>query len=184
MKVFSLEHQEIIFDLPKNSDVPLATLFFREVIEHTFEKNGLGDEKQMIEDEIQEKKERLLEAIQTQGQAHYLILGKLEDEIICSIGIGKTGYLIEKCTKGEILDTPEICTVFVKPAFQAKGISAHLFELALEELKRRGHTQFCMDSGYKTAQKIWRKKLGEPSYFIKDFWAEGSHHMIWCCPVQ
>src|SRR5699024_8900176 len=33
--------------------------------------------------------------------------------------------------------------------------------------------EFCMDSGYSNAQKIWRKRFGEPEYFLENYWAEG-----------
>ena len=46
-------------------------------------------------------------------------------------------------------------------------------------LRDKGINQFCLDSGYSNAQKIWRKKFGEPDYFIKDYWGEDRHHLIW-----
>lgn len=179
MKSFTLENQQVNFGPPGREDFEALMAFFQEVIAHTFAKNGLGDEEAMIAEEIEDKREKLLEAIDTGGKAHCLIIGKLNDRIICSIGIGKTGNLIESCTKGELVGVPEICTVFVKPEFQAKGLSGHLLNLALGELRSRGQEAYCLDSGYKTAQKIWTKKLGTPTYVIKDYWEEGNDHMIW-----
>lgn len=39
--------------------------------------------------------------------------------------------------------------------------------------------EFCLDSGYTNAQKVWKKKFGEPDYLLKDYWGEGFDHMIW-----
>jgi hypothetical protein len=46
-------------------------------------------------------------------------------------------------------------------------------------LINKGINEFCPDSGYPNAQKIWRKKLGEPDYLLKDYWGPGHDHMIW-----
>ena len=37
-------------------------------------------------------------------------------------------------------------------------------------LLNKGLTEFCLDSGYSRAQKIWKKKLGEPDYVLQDHW--------------
>ncbi|WP_317911749.1 hypothetical protein [Clostridioides difficile] len=49
----------------------------------------------------------------------------------------------------------------------------------IQELQCKGIKEFCMDSGYSNAQKIWRKRFGEPEYFLENYWAEGQHHLIW-----
>lgn len=46
-------------------------------------------------------------------------------------------------------------------------------------LRNKGIEEFCLDSGYTSAQKIWKKKFGEPDYLLKDFWGAGYDHMIW-----
>jgi hypothetical protein len=51
-------------------------------------------------------------------------------------------------------------------------------------LQNRGIEEFCLDSGYLSAQKIWRKKFGEPDYLLKDYWGEGYNHMIWRIKVR
>ena len=52
------------------------------------------------------------------------------------------------------------------------------------ELKRRGMEEFCLDSGYKSAQKIWLNKFGTPEYCLKDYWAKGFDHMIWRVKIE
>jgi hypothetical protein len=46
-------------------------------------------------------------------------------------------------------------------------------------LKSKGIEEFCLDSGYKIAQTIWKKKFGEPVYLLEDYWDKGNDHMIW-----
>ncbi len=43
----------------------------------------------------------------------------------------------------------------------------------------KGVNDFTLDSGYPTAQKVWRKMFGEPTYLMKDKWGEGFDHFIW-----
>lgn len=59
------------------------------------------------------------------------------------------------------------------------GIGNLLLNAMIQELQCKGIKEFCMDSGYSNAQKIWRKRFGEPEYFLENYWAEGQHHLIW-----
>lgn len=46
-------------------------------------------------------------------------------------------------------------------------------------LLARGEDSFCLDSGYKSAQAIWTRKIGKAEYVDKDKWGEGNPHMVW-----
>ena len=59
-----------------------------------------------------------------------------------------------------------------------------MFNAIFEELHRKGIKEFCFDSGYKSAQKIWMNKFGKPEYHLKDFWGKGEDHMVWRVNVQ
>ncbi|MDY2948132.1 MAG: type I restriction enzyme HsdR N-terminal domain-containing protein, partial [Mannheimia varigena] len=48
----------------------------------------------------------------------------------------------------------------------ACGIGNLLLNAMIQELQCKGIKEFCMDSGYSNAQKIWRKRFGEPEYFL------------------
>jgi GNAT superfamily N-acetyltransferase len=72
----------------------------------------------------------------------------------------------------------------VLPEFQNRGIGSQLISTLIEELHRNGIERFCLDSGYKRAQKKWVHKFGEPYMIVKDYWGEGSDHIIWLCSVQ
>ncbi|KAF0822419.1 Acetyltransferase [Cytobacillus firmus] len=44
----------------------------------------------------------------------------------------------------------------------------------------KGVEEFCLDSGYRQSQKIWKKKFGEPEYLLKDYWGKGLiAHSLW-----
>ena len=51
-------------------------------------------------------------------------------------------------------------------------------------LQHRGIEEFCLDSGYIRAQKIWKKKFGDPDYLLKNYWDEGYDHMVWRIKVN
>ncbi len=65
------------------------------------------------------------------------------------------------------------------PDYQRQGIGNQLLAEMYLTLKNAGIEEFCLDSGYSSAQKIWQKKFGEPDYLLKDYWGDGAHHMIW-----
>ena len=62
---------------------------------------------------------------------------------------------------------------------QRRGIGSLLLNLMICPLQARGIGEFCPDSGYKEAQKVWKKRLGEPNYVLRDYWGEGFDHLIW-----
>jgi hypothetical protein len=52
------------------------------------------------------------------------------------------------------------------------------------ELEKKGIEEFCLDSGYKSAQKIWINKFGNPQYHLKDYWGKDADHMVWRIQVK
>jgi GNAT superfamily N-acetyltransferase len=73
----------------------------------------------------------------------------------------------------------EVGTVFVHPDYQKQGIGNLLLNVMVLTFQNKGIEEFCLDSGYTNAQKIWKKKFGEPDYLLEYFWGKGYHHMIW-----
>ncbi len=102
-----------------------------------------------------------------------------DDEFIGSIEYGPVSDLIRTCTNEALKDLVEVGTVFVHPGYQGKGIGNSLLNAMFLSLKKKGMEEFCLDSGYDNAQKIWKKKFGEPDYLFKDYWGEGLDHLIW-----
>ena len=92
--------------------------------------------------------------------------------------------LVKQCTENALEGYLEMGTVFVHPEFQGKGVGKQLVHRLFLELDLKKIKEICFDSGYPSAQKIWSRLFGVPEYFLKDFWSEGSHHMIWKVDVK
>lgn len=153
--------------------------FYRFVITHTFEKEGIAHLKDDIEREIETKKKYLEDAILYNGKKRYFLLAIVENQIIGSIEYGPVSPLIVKETNEEYQHLPEVGSLYVHPNYQKQGIGSKLLQGIFQVLKSKGIKEFCFDSGYKEAQQMWTNKFGNPNIFLKDYWGEGEHHMIW-----
>lgn len=169
---------------PKLEDEELINEFFEIAIRDTFERNGISDLADTIAEEIKDKRRRLNQDIESDGKNRYFLIAKEDEKIVGSIEYGPSNDLIISCTNGELKDLVEIGTVFVHPNYQKKGIGSKLLNLIFKELKGNSIKEFCFDSGYKTAQKIWNKKFGNPEYHLKNYWGEGADHMVWRISVE
>jgi len=164
---------------PGLGDIEELNRFFANVITDTFAKEGLADMVYEIEKEIEDKKIRLNQDIESNGEKRYFLIALDSGKIIGTIEYGPVSELIINCTNGELKDVGEVATVFVDPAYQNKGIGTLMLNMIYLTLMNRNIKEFCLDSGYTRAQKIWKKKFGEPDYLLKDYWGEGYDHMIW-----
>jgi len=164
---------------PRTGDVEELHRFFRTVITDTFIKEGIGHLLQDMENEIETKKTYLERDLGSDGVKRYFLLALLDGEIIGSIEYGPASELISKCTNNEMKNLNEVGTVFVLSDYQAKGVGNMLLNEMYRTLRDRGMEEFCLDSGYTKAQKIWKKKFGEPNYLLEDYWGEGYPQMIW-----
>lgn len=54
-----------------------------------------------------------------------------------------------------------------------------LIHAMIAHLAEQGVDRFCLDSGYKRAQKMWLRKFGAPYMVVQDYWGPGSDHLIW-----
>ncbi|MBS4207338.1 GNAT family N-acetyltransferase [Bacillus sp. FJAT-50079] len=158
--------------------------FFRIVITDTFLKEGIEDMLDDIEEEIKVKKNALKRDLDSEGEERYFLIALDGQKIIGSIEYGPVSSLINHCTDHALKQLKEVGTVFVHPTYQRQGIGNQLLDRMYSTLKRKGIEEFCLDSGYKHAQKIWKKKFGEPDYLLKDYWGEDFHHMIWRIKVN
>ena len=127
---------------------------------------------------IEDKRKCLNQDIESNGENRYFLIASIDDIIAGSIEYGPSNDLIITCTNGELKDLVEIGTVFVNPKYQRKGIGNLMLIHIFNELKNKGIMEFCLDSGYKSAQSIWINKFGEPEYYLKDYWGECADHMI------
>lgn len=58
-----------------------------------------------------------------------------------------------------------------------------MIEEMISYLEKRGIKEFCLDSGYKDAQKRWCRKFGNPYKIVKDYWGTGIDNMVWICKI-
>lgn len=164
---------------PKFEDIELINEFFEIVIKDTFEKNDISDLINIIEEEIKDKRRCLNQDIESDGKNRYFLIAKEDDKIVGSIEYGPSNELINSCTNGKLKEIVEIGTVFVHPDYQNKGIGSRMLNLIFIELEKNSIKEFCLDSGYKSAQKTWINKFGNPEYHFKDYWGEDADHMVW-----
>jgi GNAT superfamily N-acetyltransferase len=164
---------------PRTEDIEELHQFFRIVITDTFASEGLSDLIDDIEAEIDCKKKYLKLDLNSKGERRYFLIALAGNKIIGTIEYGHASKLIRDCTNGKLGHVVEVGTVFVHPEFQRQGIGSKLLAEMIHTLKARGIVEFCLDSGYKNAQTIWKKKYGEPNYLLRDYWGQGQDHMIW-----
>lgn len=164
---------------PVPEDIEQLNEFFKTVIIDTFNKEGIGDLLDDIHEEIESKKKYLISDFESNGLKRYFLIAIYNDQIIGSIEFGPVSDLIKKCTNNAYNDLFEVGTVFVHPKYQGNGVGNLLLKAIVRSLKRDGIKEFCLDCGYNRSQKYWKKKFGEPDYWLKDYWGKGQDHMIW-----
>lgn len=153
--------------------------FFQLAITDTFIKEGIDKNTYDLNDEIQTKKKYLQLDLESDGKQRFFLIAELDGNVVGTIEYGKSSNLISSCTNGELDHLVELGTVFVRPDLQNQGVGSLLIKSMEEEMLERGIEEFCLDSGYSNAQKIWIKKFGKPTYLLQNYWGEGMHHMIW-----
>ncbi|WP_404447641.1 GNAT family N-acetyltransferase [Sutcliffiella horikoshii] len=164
---------------PRTEDINELHKFFKTVIIDTFNKEGIGDQLDDLQAEIESKRAYLTEDLASDGKNRFFLLALVREKIIGTIEYGAASDLICKCTDNAIKELHEVGTVFVHPDYQRMGVGNLLLENMYRTLRDKGISEFCLDSGYARAQNIWKKKFGEPAYLLEDYWGEGYHHMIW-----
>ena len=164
---------------PKKEDSQELNDFFKNVIIDTFAREGITNMDDDINSEIETKAIYLNRDLESNGENRYFLIALIEDKIIGSIEYGESSELIDNCTEGALKEIVELGTVFVHPDYQRQGVGNLLLNEMYNAFKEKGIKEFCLDSGYSNAQKIWISKFGEPNYLFKNFWSKGNDHMIW-----
>ena len=165
------------------ADIKSTFRVFETSIPDAFEKEGFGLSKEIIHREIEHKKHLLDASLDTMDSNIYFINAKLEETVVGTISFGPCGEDIEKCTENQLDDVGELGSLFVLPPYQGQGVGSALINAMVAHLYKQGLDQFCLDSGYKRAQKRWLRKFGEPYKVVKDYWGPDIDHMIWLCKV-
>ncbi|WP_458462588.1 GNAT family N-acetyltransferase [Paenibacillus sp.] len=178
---------KITIDLLTLSDANGAYQVFETTIPAAFDQEGIGSLLDDIQDEIGHKKAMIHTALQAEDYIEasvFFLVAKMGDVIVGTISYGPCGEEIRECTDNRLNDIGELGSLYVLPEVQGQGIGSALILALVTELQRRGIKQFCLDSGYRIAQKKWQRKFGEPYVVAKNYWGEGTDHMIWLCEVQ
>ncbi|MCH4886123.1 GNAT family N-acetyltransferase [Acidaminobacter sp. JC074] len=162
---------------PVIDDLNDLETFFLLVIKDTYEKEGLGHLEEDISNEVNEKMNFIKEDIEGKADNRYFLLSIKDDKIVGSAAYGPSGHLIYDHMP-ELKDVLELGSVLVDPNYQGQGIGSDLVSAILTQLKTF-KSDFCLDSGYTIAKKIWTKRFGQPSKVLKDFWGPGYDHYIW-----
>ena len=133
--------------------------FSQLAITDTFLKEGIDKNTYDLEDEIETKKKYLQLDLDSNGIQRYFLIAELDGNIVGTIEYGKSSDLISSCTNGELGHLVELGTAFVKPDLQNQGIGSLLLRAMDDKMLERGIVEYCLDSGYSNAQKIWTKKF-------------------------
>ncbi|WP_410513133.1 GNAT family N-acetyltransferase [Paenibacillus sp. BR2-3] len=168
---------------PTQSDMASACNLFEASISDAFEKEGLGLLIDDIQKEIEHKKHLLHTSLNLADSDTYFLVAKINRAIVGTISFGPCGEDIRSCTENQLDDVGELGSVYVLPSYQGQGVGSALIKDMATYLKQQGIDQFCLDSGYKRAQKRWLRKFGEPYKVVKDYWGPNSVHMVWLCKV-
>jgi GNAT superfamily N-acetyltransferase len=165
-------------------DLKSAEIVFETAIPDAFVKEGLTLMDEAIQNEISSKKQMLVESLEDQeGELRFLV-AKLDHRVIGTISFGPCGNDILKCTDNALSGVGELGSLYVLPEYQNKGVGSSLIHAMLQSMHENNISQFCLDSGYKRAQKRWIRKFGKPYKVVEDYWGPGFEHMIWLCRVD
>lgn len=170
---------EISIERPQKEDIACIEALFVTVLKDNWEKNGLWDLQEDLEEEIKVKKEFLTLDFATKGKSKYFLIAKVAGQVVGTIEFGEANETIKACGDELLSSLPEIGTVFVMPEYQGNGIGSKMIEKMVQHLRTESYKGFCIDSGYKTAQVIWIHKYGEPTFTLKDHWGPDLDHMVW-----
>lgn len=164
---------------PTEVDVDELSNLFSVTISDAFDREGNASQLDEIKKEIAEKKQFLLEDLNSNGIERFFLLACCNEKIVGTISYGYCNNLIIECSEGKLKDIGEIGSAYILPKYQNIGIGTLLLNSIITTLISRNIKEFCLDSGYTNAQKVWTKKLGKPSITMKDYWGNGFDYLIW-----
>lgn len=176
--------ENLIISKPTQADIKAAYRVFEASIPDAYEKEGLGLLKEDIHREIEHKKHLLDASMSSTDSKPYFLLAKHEETVVGTISFAPCSEDIKKCIGNQFDGISELGSLYILPSFQGQGAGSALIHTLLTYLSEQGIEQFCLDSGYKRAQKKWLRKFGEPYKVVKDYWGPGFDHMIWLCKVH
>ncbi len=150
------------------------------VIRDTMIRDGVDAKADFIEEEVRRQQGCLDADFRSTGsEVFYLVARTKEDRIVGTIALVPANSVI--CTNLEFdsTTTPEIGNVLVHPEYHGCGVGAAMFRAIIDQLNEKQLAEFVLDCGYQVSQGYWKKHLGEPDVFLRDFYGRGIGHMIW-----
>lgn len=178
-----MKRADVTVRRPKKEEIFQIEEFMRGVLVDTYIKEQIDETMYDLQEELATKKAYLASYFESDGKDRYFLVAVSGNNIVGTMEFGKQSALLKELTKGELKEVPEMGTAFVHPDHQGQGIASTLLEELKRELRRRGIREFCLDSGYQRAQRIWKKKFGSPRYTFENYWAEGVSHEIWIVKI-
>ncbi|WP_340401159.1 GNAT family N-acetyltransferase [Paenibacillus sp. FSL H8-0079] len=178
---------KIIIEPLTRTDAEAACQVFETTIPAAFEQEGIGSLLDDIQHEIAHKRALIHTALQPDHNKEanvFFLVAKMDDVIVGTISYVPCGAEIRECAEGRLNKIGELGSLYVLSDVQGQGIGSALILALVTELQRLGIQQFCLDSGYRIAQQKWQHKFGEPYVVAKNYWGEGTDHMVWLCRVQ
>ncbi|KLU64247.1 acetyltransferase (GNAT) family protein [Desulfosporosinus acididurans] len=174
----------LVISILTQAEIRGASLVFETTIPDAFNNEGLGHRQEDIHREIAHKKQLLKSSLDKSNYPLCFMIAILNGTVIGTISFGSCGEDIKKCTENQLNDIGELGSLFILPPYQGQGVGSELINTMLKHLSKQGIEWFCLDSGYKNAQKRWLRKFGEPHKVVKDYWGSNYDHMIWLCRVK
>lgn len=175
--------KNLLISKPTREEIKSAYRVFEVSIRDAFEKEGLGALEEDINREIMNKKHMLDASLDMPDAGTHFLIAKLGGTVVGTISFGACGEDIRRCTDNQLQDIGELGSLYILPEYQDQGIGSALIKSMAVQLDKQGIERFCLDSGYKRAQKRWIRKFGTPCKIVEDYWGPGSSHMIWLCNV-
>lgn len=169
---------------PTHVDIKSAYQVFEITIPEAFEKEGLGFLKEDIRREIEHKKHLLDTSMDQTNPDTFFLFAKLDQAVVGTISFGPCGEDIKRCTEHQLDAVGELGSLFVMSQYQGQGVGSLLINAMVANLHRRRIDNFCLDSGYRHAQKRWLRKFREPYKVVEAYWGPDNDHMIWLCKVK
>lgn len=165
-----------------SADLPGADCVFEAAITDAFIQEGISELVADCRQEIAAKSALVRQALGADANVFFLV-AKVEGQVAGTISFGPCGQEIREITGHELDEVGELGSLYILPEHQGRGIGSGLIREMADALRSRGIERFCLDSGYKKAQKRWQRKFGMPYTIAEDFWGPESPHMIWLCHV-
>ena len=175
--------KKIIVGIPTTGEENEIENLFKITINSAFEEQGVGHLTEFIEEEI-ETKMQMVKSFLEGTNDYYFLVAKDEDSIVGAISFGSCGNIIRQCCEGQLNNVGELGSLYVLPKYQGQKIGSKLINSLILYLKQNQIENFCLDSGFKKAQKRWTRKFGQPYKIMKNYWGPNSDHFIWYCKVN